>query len=131
MIVVDTSVWIDVLNGNSTRQSEICVELIETGQPVGLTDVVFGEILQGLRDDGEADEVARHLRAYPILGLEGLSDFEFAASLYRQARVAGITIRKTLDCLIAVPCIRAGAPLLHADRDFDLLASCSELKIWR
>ena len=48
-----------------------------------------------------------------------------AAQLYRRARASGVTIRKTLDCLIAAPCIRTGAPFLHADADFDRLASCS------
>ena len=88
MIVVDTSVWIDVLAGRRTRQARRCVELIERGDPVALTDVIFTEILQG------------------------------------------VTIRNTLDCLIAAPCVRTGAPLLHADADFDRLASCSSLRIF-
>lgn len=130
MIVVDTSVWIDVLNGNETDEAAVCIEMIENGQRVALTDVVYGEILQGLGRPEEVEEVARHLRAFPILRLEGLADFELAAELYRTARSAGVTIRKTLDCLIAAPCIRAGAPLLHSDRDFDLLAGCTDLKVW-
>ena len=130
MIVVDTSVWVDVLGGRRTRQALRCVELIESGQPVALTDVIFAEVLQGLRSDDEADLVERHLRAFPVLRLEGLEDFALAASLYRAARRQGVTIRKTLDCLIAAPCVRAGAPLLHADADFDRLASCSTLRIF-
>ena len=72
----------------------------------------------------------RHLRAFPILRLDGLEDFVLAAGLYRAARLQGVTIRKTLDCLIAAPCVRTGAPLLHADADFDRLASCSSLRIF-
>jgi predicted nucleic acid-binding protein len=72
----------------------------------------------------------RHFRAFPILRLEPLDDFVLAAELYRSARLAGVTIRKTLDCLIAAPCVRTGAPLLHADEDFDRLASCTPLRIW-
>ena len=53
-----------------------------------------------------------------------------AASLYRAARTQGVTIRKKLDCLIAAPCVRTGAPLLHADADFDRLAPCSPLRIF-
>ena len=68
--------------------------------------------------------------AFPILSLEGLDDFALAASLYRTARREGVTIRKTLDCLIAAPCVRTGAPLLHADADFDRLASCTSLRIF-
>ncbi|MGI8594900.1 MAG: PIN domain-containing protein, partial [Solirubrobacteraceae bacterium] len=72
----------------------------------------------------------RHLRAFPVLRLEGLEDFVLAAALYRRARSAGVTIRKTLDCLIAAPCVRTNAPLLHADADFDRLASCTELRVF-
>lgn len=130
MIVVDTSVWIDVLNDVDTTQAEACVRLIETGEPVALTDVVFTEVLQGLRSEREARTVERHLRAFPVLELDGLGDFALAAQLYRTARRAGVTIRKTLDCLIAAPCVRTGAPLLHADSDFDLLAGCTALRVW-
>jgi predicted nucleic acid-binding protein len=130
VIVVDTSVWIDVLGGRRTRQARRCIELIEGGDPVALTDVIFAEILQGLRSDDEAEVVERHLRAFPVLRLEELEDFALAASLYRTARAKGVTIRNTLDCLIAAPCVRTGAPLLHSDADFDRLASCSRLRIF-
>ncbi|MEN3285205.1 MAG: hypothetical protein V7607_6345 [Solirubrobacteraceae bacterium] len=130
MIVVDTSVWIDVLNENPTSQAARCTELIEGGEPVALTDVILTEVLQGLRSDREAQVVERHLRAFPILRLEGLDDFVLAADLYRSARQAGVTIRKTLDCLIAAPCVRTNAPLLHADNDFDRLATCTPLRVW-
>lgn len=130
MIVVDTSVWIDVLNDTPAPQAQRCVQLIESGQPVALTDVILTEVLQGLRSDREAALVERHLRAFPILRLEDLDDFVLAARLYLAARRAGVTIRKTLDCLIAAPCVRTGAPLLHADEDFDRLATCTPLRIW-
>jgi hypothetical protein len=130
VIVVDTSVWIDVLNEVEAPQARSCVELIEAGEPIALTDVVLTEILQGLRSEHEARTVERHLRAFPILQLAGLDDFVLAAELYRSARRAGVTIRKTLDCLIAAPCVRTGAPLLHADSDFDRLASCTSLRLW-
>jgi predicted nucleic acid-binding protein len=131
VIVVDTSVWIDVLNDTDTPQAARCVDLIQAGEPVALTDIIFTEVLQGLRSDREARTVERHLRAFPILQLDGLDDFALAAELYRTARRAGVTIRKTLDCLIAAPCVRTGAPMLHADSDFDLLASCTPLRLWQ
>jgi predicted nucleic acid-binding protein len=130
VIVVDTSVWIDVLGGRRTRHALRCIELIERGEPVALTDVIFTEVLQGLGSDEEAELVEGHLRAFPVLRLEGLDDFALAASLYRAAREKGVTIRKTLDCLIAAPCVRTGAPLMHADADFDRLASCTPLRIF-
>ncbi len=130
MIVVDTSVWVDFLNNTPTPAAERCTDLIQAGEPVALTDVILTEVLQGLRSEREARMVERHLRAFPILRLEGIEDFVLAAALYRTARRAGVTIRKTLDCLIAAPCVRTGAPLLHADRDFDLLATCTPLRVW-
>jgi predicted nucleic acid-binding protein len=78
----------------------------------------------------EAALVERHLRAFPILRLQDVDDFVLAATLYRAARRAGVTVRKTLHCLIAAPCVRTGAPLLHADEDFDRVATCTPLRIW-
>lgn len=130
MIVVDTSVWVDVLNGSPTPEAEICIGLIESREPVALTDVIYTEILQGLRAGPDVDRVERHLRAFPILRLEALDDFTLAAELFRTAREAGATVRKTLDCLIAAPCVRTGAPLLHRDSDFDRLATCTPLRLY-
>lgn len=130
MIVVDTSVWIDVLNERESSPARRCVELLDDGAPIALTDIVFAEVLQGLRSDREASRVERYLRMFPVLRLESLDDFALAARLYRQARRAGVTIRKTLDCLIAAPCVRDDVALLHADEDFDHLASCTALRIY-
>ncbi len=130
MIVVDTSVWIDVLNDRGSPQALRCVELIEGGEPIALTDIVFTEVLQGFRSEREARLVEGHLKAFPVLRLDGLEGFVLAAELYRRARRAGVTIRKTLDCLIAAPCVRSGAPILHADADFDRLAECTPLRLY-
>jgi predicted nucleic acid-binding protein len=131
VIVVDTSVWIGVFRGTESPTVSRCVELIEDGAPIALTDVILTEILQGIRSDREARRVERLMLAFPILRLESLEDFSLAAQLYRHAREAGVTIGKTIDCLIAAPCVRAGASLLHADADFDRLATCTPLKIFR
>ncbi|MDX6663277.1 MAG: hypothetical protein QOG09_1379 [Solirubrobacterales bacterium] len=130
MIVVDTSVWIDLLNGGDRGPGRRCAELIEAGAPLALTDIILTEVLQGLGSEREARRVEAHLRAFPILRLESLDDFSLAASLYRQARSAGVTIRKTLDCLIAAPCVRTNASIFHADADFDRLASCTALRVF-
>jgi predicted nucleic acid-binding protein len=131
VIVVDTSVWIDVLNGVDSPRALQAVALIEGGEPVALTDVVMTEVLQGLRSDREAQLVERRLRDFPVLRLQRLDDFVLAAELYRTARGQGMTIRRTLDCLIAAPCVRTGAPILHADADFDRLASCTPLRVYQ
>jgi len=130
VIVVDTSVWIDLLNGSDTPKANRCAEMIEDGAPIALTDVVLTEILQGFRTDREASSVETSLRRFPILRLQSVDDFVIAARLYRIARRAGITIHKTIDCLIAAACVRAGAPLFHDDKDFDRLASCTDLEVF-
>lgn len=129
MIVVDTSVWIDFFRDTRTWQVEHLAQLIADDEPVALTDVVLTEILQGLANDREARRVERRLLAFDLLRLEALDDFRRAASLYRQARAKGVTIRRTLDCLIASVCVRDDVPLLHVDADFDHLASCTDLRV--
>jgi predicted nucleic acid-binding protein len=81
VIVVDTSVWIDLLRGGESPAVSRCVELIEDGAPIALTDVVLTEILQGLPSEREARLVERQMRAFPILRLESLDDFSLAAPL--------------------------------------------------
>jgi predicted nucleic acid-binding protein len=113
VIVVDTSVWIDFFRGGGTWQVEHLAELIADDEPVALTDIVLTEILQGLPDDREVR----------------LDDVRRAASLQRTARTRGITVRRTLGCLIASVGVRDDVPLLHADADFDHLATCSDLRV--
>jgi predicted nucleic acid-binding protein len=94
-----------------------------------LTDVVFTEVLQGLRTEAEVAQVERRLDEFDILRLETLADFRAAAAMYRAARHEGVTIRRTGDCLIAAVCVREGVPLLHSDKDFDRLADVTALSI--
>jgi predicted nucleic acid-binding protein len=128
-VIADTSVWIDFFAGRDTWQVELLAREIEDEQPVGLTDVIYTELLQGIRHDGDLLALERQLLAFDILGLDGLDDFRAAAQLYRSARRAGLTIRRTTDCLIAAVCIRADRPLLHRDADFDHLAAVSALEL--
>ena len=129
MIVVDTSVWIDFFAGRDTWQARLLVRDLEDERPVGLTDIVYTEILQGIKDDGLLLSVERQLLALDIVGLQGLDDFRNAAQLYRAARRQGLTIRRTTDCLIATVCIRADRPLLHDDADLGHLALVSPLEL--
>ena len=129
MIVVDTSVWIDFFRGATTPTVERFVAMVDDDEGVAITDVILTEILQGLRSEADVRRVERRLAPFEVLRLEDLADFRRAAALYRGARRKGITIRRTLDCLIASVCIREDVALLHADRDFDRLASCSALRL--
>jgi predicted nucleic acid-binding protein len=128
-VIVDTSVWIDFFAGRDTWQAGLLAQQLDDEQPVGLTDVVYAEILQGIKDDGVLLGVERQLLALDVVGLEGLDDFRNAAQLYRAARRQGLTIRRTTDCLIATVCIREDRPLLHNDVDFDSLAVVSPLRL--
>ena len=70
-------------------------------------------------------------RTHPILRQRGPETFETAANLYRMTRRRGLTIRRTVDCLIASTCLETGAEIYHNDRDFDALARVSDLAIYR
>jgi predicted nucleic acid-binding protein len=127
-VIVDTSVWIDFFAGRDSWQAGLLAQELEDEQPVGLTDIVYTEILQGIKDDGVLLALERQLSALDVFRLEGLDDFRNAAQLYREARRQALTIRRTTDCLIATVCIRANRPLLHNDIDFDHLAVVSPLE---
>jgi predicted nucleic acid-binding protein len=130
LVVVDTSVWVDLFRGAGSEQAVRLDAMLRSGSPVALTDVVLMELLQGTRDARHATQLDRHLSAFPILRLDRLDDFRLAAAISRAARAAGIAVRSRLDYLIAAACVRAGAPILHADRDFDRLASCTDLRVF-
>ena len=131
MIVVDTTVWIDFFGAKDTTFDRHLTELIENDAPIVLVDVIYLEVLQGIRDDDVYQRTRNTLLAHPILRARGLQTFEVAANLYRVARRRGLTIRRTVDCLIAAICLEAGAALYHNDRDYDALAKVSSLTIHR
>jgi predicted nucleic acid-binding protein len=130
LIVVDTSVWVELFRGTDSPATEALTDLIEGAAQLAITDVIFTELLQGAKNDRKAEHLESHLRTFPLLRSVDLDDSAHAAKLFRDARRRGLTVRNTTDCLIAAPCIRAGAELFHLDADFDRLASVSELKIW-
>lgn len=131
MIVVDTSVWIDFFNDRDEEHVEELAGLIEADAGIALTDVILTEILQGIRSDRQIGMVDERLVEFEILRLGGLDDFRRAAELYRVARRHGVTVRRTLDCLIASVCVRDAIPILHNNADFDRLAEHTDLQIHR
>lgn len=131
MIIVDTSVWIEFLEGRGSSYDRHLAELIQADAPIALTEVIYCEVLQGIRDDAVYANVRQILQAFPILFLKGLRSVDHAAALYRTCRRKGYTTRSTVDCLIAAVCLDAGAELFHHDRDFDVLAKIADLKIYR
>jgi len=131
VIVVDTTVWIDFLEARGTTFDRHLAELIDHDAPISLTDIVYTEVLQGIRDDEIFQQTRTSLCAHPILRPRGIETFETAANLYRSARRRGLTIRRSVDCLIAATCLEIGAEIYHNDRDFDALARVSDLMIYR
>ena len=129
MIVVDTTVWIDFFNDRDEPHVRSFVDLVDKDEGVALTDVIMTEILQGLRSEVDVRRVERRLAPFEVLRLVPMDDFKLAASLHRAARSRGITIRKTVDCLIAAVCVRESVPILHHDVDFDRLAVCTDLMV--
>jgi predicted nucleic acid-binding protein len=87
------------------------------------------ELLAGNATARQASELRARLLAFPVLRLAGLSGYEAAAELYRACRAAGETLGSLTDCLVAVPVIEAGATLLHAHRDFEVLARHTPLRL--
>jgi predicted nucleic acid-binding protein len=128
LIVVDTSVWVDFLRGDDTAAAQRLKGLITEAAPVALTDVILYEVLAGVR---EPEPLEGWLRAFPLLTLGGADDVSFAAALFRRARDSGNAVSAGPDCLIAAVCIRSDSPLLHSDGDFDRLAACTGLRIFR
>lgn len=129
MIVVDTSVWVDLLRGHETPAQHRLEALLRADRRIAVTEVVVAEVLSGARSEPHRRSLRGRLLEHDVLSLGGLGGFEEAAELYRAARAQGVTVRYLTDCLVAVPAIRAGAPLLHSDRDFDHLARVSDLVI--
>ncbi len=122
MILVDTSVWIELLRGS------IRVDWEEMGE-FAICGPVMQEILQGLDDSPAANEFRRGLDKIAVVGDPvGLDAFADAAEVYRIARRMGYTIRSSTDCLIAVIAIRAGIGIWHRDRDYDHIARFTALR---
>ena len=117
MIVVDSSVWIDFFNGVSTPEVDRLDALLGV-TPLAIGDLILVEVLQGFRNERDvatARQLFRSLALLPLL--EGSNSWK-AADNYRQLRRKGITVRKTIDGIIATACIEANLPLLFSDRDF-------------
>lgn len=118
MVIVDTSVWVDLLAGRETEQVTLLRDMTSR-QLIGVGDLMVCEILQGIRSQRHYDEVKQVLLALEVFEIGGIRIATVAAENYRALRRRGITVRGTIDCLIATFCIEHGHALLHNDRDFD------------
>lgn len=118
MVIVDTTVWIDYLGGTLNEETEWLDREMPL-QRIGLTDMILCEVLQGIRESREFQQIRDQLLTFEIFSTGGAENAIAAAMNYRTLRQRGYTIRKTMDCWIATFCLLTGNQLLHRDRDFD------------
>ena len=128
LVLIDSTVWIDYLAGVVNPHSN-WLDRELGNQRLGLTDLIFCEVLQGIRSDAAFLEVQRYLERFFIFKSGGTRLAIASAQNYRYLRGHGITVRKTIDCLIASFCIEAGHELLHRDRDFDAFEAHLGLRV--
>ncbi len=118
MILVDSSVWIDYFRGKATAQTGLLEGLLDS-QEIAIGDLNFIEVLQGCRVEKDFKEVRRLLGRLELIVLGGEDVVVEAAKNFRKLRALGVTVRGTIDVLLATRCIVGGHQLLHSDRDFD------------
>ena len=128
MILVDSSVWIDFFRDSPTPQVERLDALLGTTR-LAVGDLIVAEVLQGVRDEREFNQVRKTLDTFTQVDLAGKEIAVQAARNFRTLRGLGVTVRKTIDTIIATRCIESGFSLLHSDRDFDAFATHLGLKV--
>ena len=127
MILVDSSVWINYFNGNRTWQTDLLDESL-SHVPIIIGDLILTEVLQGFRSNKDFNAAKSHLEALPFMQIGGYEVALKSAQNYRSLRKKGVTVRKTIDVIIATFCIIEGLRLLHDDRDFGPMVSHLSLK---
>ena len=127
MLLADTSAWIDFLRATRSSQERRLRQAIEEREVV-VVDPVLLEVLAGARRN-TVDRTQRLLGAQRLEALTPSLDCLDAATIYRQLRARGITIRSQIDALIAAAAIRLDVPILHRDRDYDQIARYTSLRV--
>lgn len=127
MILVDSSVWIDYFNGISTWQTELLDKAL-SNVPIIIGDLILTEVLQGFKFNRDFEKAKTLLSAFTFRSMGGYDVAIQSAQNFRRLRQAGVTVRKTIDVIIATFCIIERLPLLHDDRDFDPMVSLLSLK---
>lgn len=129
MILIDASAFIEFLNRTGSRADNLIEQLIRNNDEIALADITLTKILQGIKNDREYRDVKASLLAFPILSLKSMESYVSAAELHRKCRKKGLTIRSTVDLLIAQIALEHRASLLHNDRDFDAIAQVCDLPV--
>lgn len=128
-VLIDTSAWVEYLRATGSAHHRWLREAIGREEPLGWTDPVLFELVAGARTQRRARRLRSLLLRGQGLPMMGLRDWEHAAGLYRRARARGLTVRSTNDCLVATVALRTATPVLAHDRDFEALATVSDLEV--
>ena len=127
MVLVDTSAWVEYLRGTGSPYNSWIRDAIRAETPLVWTEPILYELTAGAGSPRRVEELRALLLRGPMVAVDGLQDWEDAAQLYRSARSKGLTVRSSIDCLIAAVALRTGSPVLALDRDFEALARISDL----
>ena len=131
MILVDTSVLIHFFKGVDSKNSQKFRTILQREIPFGINSLIFQEVLQGAGTEKEYLTLKKYLETQRFYHLrEPIDSFAKAAKIYLDCRKKGITIRSTIDCLIAQTALENNLLLLHKDSDFDLMAKVIPLKFF-
>ena len=123
MELIDSSAWIEYFRATGSAANVAVRELVrERPHDIAVTEPVVMELLAGAGSERAFTEIDKLTSGLVLLSVDALLDHRHAAVAYRAVRAGGGTVRKLLDCLIAVVAMRTGAVLVHRDRDFDVLA---------
>ncbi len=127
MIVVDSSVWIDYLNGKENNKTKLLDSSLDN-ELICIGDIILLEVLQGIKSDSEFNAVKTAFNIFPYFDMVGKTIAYKAAENYRYLRRKGVTVRKSVDMIIGTYCLENGIALLHNDKDFDLMEKHLGLK---
>jgi predicted nucleic acid-binding protein len=132
-VLVDTSAWVEFLNGSASPEREAVARLLGGEDDVCTCGVIVAEVLQGLRRDQERRRIEEFFGQMTFLEAQGIGLFVRAAALYRSLRKRGTTVRSTIDCLIAVLAEENGCAILARDRDLSAILSSGLVasRAWR
>ena len=121
--LIDTSVWIDFFRQRQTWAVNEFYRILDSSQNYGITELIYQEIVQGALNKEDFDSLSDYLISQRFFYPKHQSEtYRSAAYIYFTGRRQGITIRSTIDCLIAQIAIEHNLILLHSDKDFERIA---------
>jgi predicted nucleic acid-binding protein len=129
-IVADTSAWVALVRGDGTMAEALLANAISSHQ-VLVPDLVRYEILRGMQNEEQAKKFTRTLDKFESIAVGGVHLASLAAANYRNLRAKSITVRGSIDLLIATWCIENETPILHQDRDYGFIENHLGLRVWR